>query len=108
MGPVNNNGLQLVKDAPRNDSSVIFRVGETIQETGIYRVFHCRHRVSHEVTLLSGERFPRCSVCGDKVHFELLRCVAEMISDGLLWGVHLYEIPHPSASDINQVEQVGA
>jgi hypothetical protein len=46
--------------------------GDLAPETGIYRVFHAEHRLSHEVTVLKGQRFPTCSKCSVHVHFELV------------------------------------
>ena len=57
--------------------SPYFRVGESILASGVYRVYHNRHRVSHEVSLFAGETFPRCSKCGEDVHFELILCATE-------------------------------
>lgn len=73
-----------------------FRVGEVIPFTGIYRVFHSQHRVSHDVTLLIGETFPHCSQCGHQVHFELLQEASQIAGDSD-FRVRLYEIPHPGA-----------
>lgn len=49
-----------------------FKPGERVPETGVYQVFHRRHRPSHESSLLQGEEFPRCKKCGDHVRFELV------------------------------------
>jgi len=46
-----------------------------VPETGIYRIDHDSHRLMHEATLLSGERFPRCRTCKNQVKFQLLRAV---------------------------------
>lgn len=85
-------GLRLVpkgSEAP----SPFFRVGEEIPESGVYRVFHAEHRVSHQVLLLAGEKFPRCSQCGSDVHFELLQRIPEIAQDADF--IRVYEIPHP-------------
>ena len=52
-----------------------FCCGDAAPETGIYRVFHGEHRLSHEVTVLEGNLFPVCSKCTNQVHFELVRAV---------------------------------
>jgi len=52
-----------------------FCCGEAAPATGIYRVFHGEHRLSHEVTVLEGNLFPVCSKCTNQVHFELVRAV---------------------------------
>lgn len=56
--------------------------GDTAPHTGIYRVFHGEHRLSHEVTILQGNLFPACSKCANQVHFELVRSVPLAETDG--------------------------
>ena len=73
-----------------------FRAGDAIPKSGIYRVFHVNHRVSHEVTLLRGEAFPRCEQCGDATHFELVRAASSLDSSNG-FGVRLYVVPHPES-----------
>ncbi len=71
-----------------------FRTGEKIAESGIYRVFHHKHRLPHEVTLLRDEHFPRCAGCQDAVTFQLVRRVMlpEVVYN---FSTHicLYELP---------------
>ena len=50
-----------------------FKPGETVERSGIYRVYHNSHRLMHEATLLAGDLFPICRQCGDQVRFEGLR-----------------------------------
>lgn len=45
--------------------------GEVVPCSGIYRIVHAEHRTEHEGTLLEGEVFPGCTVCGEKVRFQL-------------------------------------
>jgi hypothetical protein len=71
-----------------------FHVGDLIESSGIYRAIHGDHRLAHEVTLLSGQVFPRCRKCGSLVHFELVNKAPAGIKDAG-FRVHLYEIPHP-------------
>lgn len=83
----------------RNALSKFFRVGESISVSGIYRVFHSGHRLSHEVVLLSGESFPRCSACGDDVRFELLEAAPQIDTDQTfreLRSRKVFELPHPT------------
>jgi len=54
-----------------------FAPGEEITESGIYRASHNAHRLMHDVTLLRGQKFPRCKECGDAIRFELVRPLAE-------------------------------
>lgn len=75
--------------------SPFFRVGEVVPESGVYRVFHSEHRVSHDVTLVGGQEFPRCSACGADVHFELLHSAPEIDRDANFRSRRLFEIPHP-------------
>lgn len=75
--------------------SPFFRVGEQVCESGVYRVFHSGHRLSHEVTLVANQDFPRCSACGNDVHFELLQAAPEIEQDANFRTRRLYEIPHP-------------
>ena len=73
--------------------SQFFRVGDEIPKSGVYRVLHAGHRVSHEALLLAGEKFPRCSQCQSDVHFELLRAVPQIANDENV--IRVYEIPIP-------------
>jgi len=91
-------GMSLVK-AEERIPSPFFRVAERIPESGVYRVFHSEHRVSHEVTLVAGQDFPRCSVCDRNVHFELLQSAPEIAEDPNFRGLRLFEIPHPQEED---------
>ncbi len=91
-------GMHLVKTNDRVPSP-LFRVGERVPESGIYRVFHAEHRVSHEVTLVAGHDFPRCSACGADVHFELRQAAPEIAQDANFRGRRLFEIPHPDADE---------
>ena len=71
-----------------------FRTGEVIPDSGIYRVNHSAHRLPHEVTLISGEAFPKCQKCADAVVFELVRALSyKDVVRELPWGVALYELP---------------
>jgi hypothetical protein len=47
-----------------------------VPESGIYRVSHPSHRLTHEVTVVERTLFPKCRVCGFDVRFSLLQ-VAE-------------------------------
>ena len=68
-----------------------FRCGGKIPESGIYRVVHDKHRLPHEVTLLSGQIFPRCMKCDDSVYFELLRPAPDLTLAS--FKVTLYALP---------------
>lgn len=49
------------------------KAGETVQQTGLYRVSHAGHRPTHEAILWEGEFFPTCRTCGNGAGFEFLR-----------------------------------
>ena len=69
-----------------------FSTDETVPESGIYRVMHEGHRLPHEVTLLAGQIFPRCSKCKDRVQFEVVRH-ASHIQAQPGFNVVVYELP---------------
>jgi hypothetical protein len=51
----------------------VFRSGDRVQHSGIYRVLHSpEHEAPHEVTCLYGKRFPTCRIC-EHTRFMLLR-----------------------------------
>lgn len=60
------------------------KAGEEVPESGIYEVTHREHRVPHEVTLLRGERFPRCQKCDGAVSFKMVRSVPRLSDTGLV------------------------
>src|SRR3954466_12918291 len=75
-------GIQLVERKSANpghqqDSLTrkTFKTGQSVPQSGIYRVTHSNHRLPHEVTLLRAQQFPPCSKCGVQVKFKLLRGV---------------------------------
>lgn len=61
--------------------------GDVVPESGIYRVTHAAHRLPHEVTLLKGQAFPRCSHCAVKVIFEPIRLAPQLKS-----GIVIYQL----------------
>lgn len=75
--------------APRQP---IFSTGQTVPETGIYRVMHAGHRLPHEVTLLAGQAFPRCAKCKDAVAFTPVRHATPIDADRG-FKVIVYELP---------------
>ena len=59
-----------------------FSAGETVRETGIYEVVHDReHRAAHEVVMLSGDAFPPCDTCEQRVRFRLVRTAPYIFQD---------------------------
>lgn len=58
------------------------RSGEVVRQSGIYEVLHDReHRQAHEVVMISGERFPDCETCKEKVRFQLIRTAPYIFQD---------------------------
>lgn len=87
--------LFLVKSrATKMSAGTVFKTGERIPHSGIYRVTHRQHRVPHEVTLLCGQEFPKCAQCHDAVVFELVRGVTFGDDDREVSSmIRLYELP---------------
>lgn len=72
----------------------LFGTGETIKESGVYRVHHNQHRLPDEVTLLQGQQFPRCANCDDGVRFRLVQAApAAFAPDHGHLRICLYELP---------------
>ncbi len=59
-----------------------YRPGDTVRQSGIYEVVHDRaHRDSHEVVMISGDRFPPCETCRDRVRFRMVRSATYIFFD---------------------------
>jgi hypothetical protein len=59
-----------------------YRAGDVVRQSGIYEVIHDRsHRDVHEVVMISGERFPDCETCKEKVRFRLVRTAPYIFQD---------------------------
>jgi len=67
-----------------------YRTGDTVPETGIYRVTHNLHRLPHEAVLMKGEIFPRCAKCSSEVLFELAYAAPDLFH---LRKYRIYELP---------------
>lgn len=81
-------GLKGGGKSPRRHSSradrsiLLFAAGEIVKETGIYEVIHDReHRERHEVVMLSGDAFPPCDSCAERVRFRLVRTAPYIFQD---------------------------
>lgn len=49
----------------------IFKPGEIVENSGIYKVIHDKNHVEeHEVTCVKGEPFPPCKGCGSHPRFK--------------------------------------
>ncbi len=63
-------------------SSRRYRAGDTVRQSGIYEVIHDRdHREVHDVVMISGEHFPDCETCKEKVRFRLVRTAPYIFQD---------------------------
>ncbi len=51
----------------------MYQTGQEVPASGIYRVVHRQHRLSHEVILIAGQKFPSCGRCSGEVRFELAK-----------------------------------
>ena len=59
-----------------------YRAGDTVRQSGIFEVIHDRsHRDAHEVVMISGERFPDCETCKERVRFRLVRTAPYIFQD---------------------------
>ena len=59
-----------------------YRPGDTVRQSGIYEVVHDReHRGSHEVVMVSSDKFPPCETCGDRVRFKIIRAATYIFYD---------------------------
>lgn len=59
----------------------LFHAGDLVQVKGIYRVLHYAHRLPHETAILVLKKFPNCNQCGDRVRYQLVRSVGELLKD---------------------------
>ncbi|HEY7406042.1 MAG TPA: hypothetical protein VIB39_21125 [Candidatus Angelobacter sp.] len=71
---------------PKNPHST----DDVVPATGIYVVHHAEHRLPHEVILVGGDRFPRCSKCRTAVTFSLIH---EAHAGSEYHPVRIYELP---------------
>jgi hypothetical protein len=59
-----------------------YRPGDTVRQSGIYEVLHDRgHREVHEAVMISGEQFPDCETCKERVRFRLVRTAPYIFQD---------------------------
>ena len=57
---------------PGSAAPRLFKAGELVPASGVYRVLHSAHRASHEVSMIAGETLPKCKTCGDSVAYQLI------------------------------------
>lgn len=102
--------LRLLKHRPekaKNSSRLLqltFQSQERVPASGVYRVAHGEHRLPSEVTLLQGNRFPRCSACAADVRFRFLRAV-EVDPE---FQVDLYNLPVIGDGKEDTLQESGA
>jgi hypothetical protein len=81
--------LNRAQGVPLELADKTFRTGESILCDGVYRVTHPEHRLPSEITLASGDQFPKCSACDVAVSFRFLRPVTIDPE----FRIHLFELP---------------
>jgi hypothetical protein len=59
----------------------IYRSGEKVLRTGLYRISHYQHRMPHDAVLRQGENFPACNKCGERVSFKLFVTAGPLADD---------------------------
>ena len=59
----------------------IYRSGEQVPRTGLYRVAHYQHRMPHDAVLRQGDVFPACNKCRERVTFRLSANAAPLADD---------------------------
>lgn len=70
--------FQSVSVLERGTHPAVFESGDEIPYSGVYRVTHQNHHHVHEVTCLTGGRFPTCNTCGSAVRFLLIRAARSL------------------------------
>ncbi len=75
----------------RRAQKEVYQTGQKVPESGIYKVMHAEHRLPHEVTLLKGAEFPRCSKCKGSVRFSTVAVAPRL--DSIRERVTVYELP---------------
>ncbi len=59
----------------------VLKPGDKAPQSGIYKVLHHQHRLSHDVTILAGQSLPACRRCGNDVRFQLVSSAAPVEQD---------------------------
>jgi hypothetical protein len=66
----------------RKSGKIIFLAGQTVPESGIYKVIHHQeHRLSHEAVMHRGDVLPACDQCQEKVRFQVLYTAPYIFDD---------------------------
>ena len=57
----------------------IYKPGDAVERSGIYRVSHDhQHTEDHEITVVSGRKFPPCRSCGEHPRYKAVRLAMHM------------------------------
>jgi len=51
----------------------VFKPGDSVPRSGIYKVMHYQHRMPHDTVVTDHHPFPMCRVCGARVRYKLAR-----------------------------------
>ena len=81
--------------------------GEQVPKSGIYRVRHHGHHHDHEVTCISGENFPECHSCGNKVRFSLIIAAHAVERHQHFEPEESYEPEHRSLGRATRAQEMG-
>jgi hypothetical protein len=58
-------------------SRKVYKPGQTVPHSGIYKVLHAEHRSPHKASFKAQEKFPQCGQCAAQVRFELVLAAEE-------------------------------
>jgi len=60
-----------------------YKPGDTVPRSGIYQVIHDQqHAPEHEVTVVTGRKFPPCNHCGEHPRFVAVRLAQHINENG--------------------------
>jgi hypothetical protein len=59
----------------------LFKPGDKVPVSGVYRVTHDRHRMPHKVFAFDGDEFPACKKCGNLMRFTPRQAATHIESD---------------------------
>jgi hypothetical protein len=60
-----------------DSSKKVYKPGQTVPSSGIYKVLHAEHRLPHKASFKAQEKFPQCGKCAAQVRFELMVAAEE-------------------------------
>jgi hypothetical protein len=65
-----------------DSSKTVYKPGQTVPKSGIYKVSHVEHRLPHRASFKAQEQFPACAHCAEQVRFELVLAAKDEESGG--------------------------